>query len=834
MFYRISPLIVLTVIIALATTVFSADPESALRKNKPHTGDELVDNVSNVPIKGGTITDSPGEIVGTTQYDYQTPGSTGNKCAADIEGGVHFVWMGGYVDPPMRNVYYNFKDEHGNWSFPDDGIWVYYDNDASFPQLALISDGRAAIAFHCSSCPHNVILANDAFRGFGIFELYDAPDNLEYSCYWPYIAMDRSDRTHLVMRENREGYNFGALGYTRSADGGVYWTDLVAVDTINTISQHITASPVSDKVAIAYCHPIDLDIPWENDIYFIESANGNYWDWENGKINVTEYVAGGDALFAFNDLAAIYDYEDNLHIIWSAQYVGEGWEGDTTFLYHYEHRTGAVTPMNAVEFDSESDCEMGGWSSAICKMSLGVHEQTDGIFAAYTVFDDADCSAGGYANGEVFMQYSTDSGLSWSDPENLTNSPTPGCFPGECDSDTWPSLADRVDEDLHIMYINDKDAGIGLFDEGVIFDNPVLYLSVPNPLLGGGAGNISGVVATSGEGRFGVPVDLEESGGLPYGTTATDETGAYEFLDVPDGDYTISISAPLGYYAENGSLEIEMDGQDITVDFELTTVETIDERRGVGFWKHQLYTYILGTGRARIPMGEFLEHLGNIDSHFNNNPVNPITLYTVDQPAEPMDSLMVASDLLSVRGHAPMSERAGKHLMALLLNVVSLRIHQQTAVSEDGATASQAITYCYDLIIDEDFFNDETAKEIVEQINDNIMISADVIPLSTPNISYRPISPDNENMPSTLGFLECYPNPFNATTTLQYSLLRSSGVTIEIYNIIGQRVTTIVEGIQQAGEHSITWNASGFPSGVYFVRLQAGNHSQSMKMVLLK
>ena len=89
-------------------------------------------------------------------------------------------------------------------------------------------------------------------------------------------------------------------------------------------------------------------------------------------------------------------------------------------------------------------------------------------------------------------------------------------------------------------------------------------------------------------------------------------------------------------------------------------------------------------------------------------------------------------------------------------------------------------------------------------------------------------------VPGDLMLFSSYPNPFNATTTLQYSLLRSSGVTIEIYNIIGQRVTTLFEGIQQAGNNSITWDASGFPSGIYFARLEVGNHSQSMKMVLLK
>ena len=89
-------------------------------------------------------------------------------------------------------------------------------------------------------------------------------------------------------------------------------------------------------------------------------------------------------------------------------------------------------------------------------------------------------------------------------------------------------------------------------------------------------------------------------------------------------------------------------------------------------------------------------------------------------------------------------------------------------------------------------------------------------------------------IPIACGLFQNYPNPFNAATTLSYMLPKSGSVTISIYNLLGQRVATICEGIQQAGQHSITWDASDFPSGVYFARLEAGEYSKSIKMVLLK
>ena len=89
-------------------------------------------------------------------------------------------------------------------------------------------------------------------------------------------------------------------------------------------------------------------------------------------------------------------------------------------------------------------------------------------------------------------------------------------------------------------------------------------------------------------------------------------------------------------------------------------------------------------------------------------------------------------------------------------------------------------------------------------------------------------------VPKQMALFQNYPNPFNAATILNYMLPQSGAVTISVYNLLGQRVATIFEGDQQAGQHTITWDATDFPTGVYFARLKAGEYSESMKMVLLK
>lgn len=84
-----------------------------------------------------------------------------------------------------------------------------------------------------------------------------------------------------------------------------------------------------------------------------------------------------------------------------------------------------------------------------------------------------------------------------------------------------------------------------------------------------------------------------------------------------------------------------------------------------------------------------------------------------------------------------------------------------------------------------------------------------------------------------------YPNPFNASTTISYRLTETSPVTLTIYNILGQQVTELINESQPAGDHSVTWygrDASGreVASGMYFYRLQAGEHSLTRKMMMLK
>jgi hypothetical protein len=84
-----------------------------------------------------------------------------------------------------------------------------------------------------------------------------------------------------------------------------------------------------------------------------------------------------------------------------------------------------------------------------------------------------------------------------------------------------------------------------------------------------------------------------------------------------------------------------------------------------------------------------------------------------------------------------------------------------------------------------------------------------------------------------------YPNPFNPVTTIEYRLTERSRVTIEVYNVVGQRVRTLVDEEQSAGSYRITWDGAddcGRPvaTGIYLYRFCAGDYTETKKMLLVK
>ena len=88
--------------------------------------------------------------------------------------------------------------------------------------------------------------------------------------------------------------------------------------------------------------------------------------------------------------------------------------------------------------------------------------------------------------------------------------------------------------------------------------------------------------------------------------------------------------------------------------------------------------------------------------------------------------------------------------------------------------------------------------------------------------------------PASFGLTSVYPNPFNPTTSINYNVNKFSKVNINIYDVTGKLVSILENSYKPVGNHSIVWEASSLPSGVYFVNLSINSHTETIKIMLTK
>ena len=123
------------------------------------------------------------------------------------------------------------------------------------------------------------------------------------------------------------------------------------------------------------------------------------------------------------------------------------------------------------------------------------------------------------------------------------------------------------------------------------------------------------------------------------------------------------------------------------------------------------------------------------------------------------------------------------------------------------------------LVAGETFNMSEVSSVVVSSLDDVTIVAGDLSAYLAP---------------SDFALSAAYPNPFNPSTTMDLSLNKSGHVNIHVYNVLGQMVSTLANGYMDAGYHTFTWNANNVPSGMYLVRVEAGNNVETQKIMLLK
>ena len=86
----------------------------------------------------------------------------------------------------------------------------------------------------------------------------------------------------------------------------------------------------------------------------------------------------------------------------------------------------------------------------------------------------------------------------------------------------------------------------------------------------------------------------------------------------------------------------------------------------------------------------------------------------------------------------------------------------------------------------------------------------------------------------TYGISDAYPNPFNPSTMINFSIPADVSVSLSVYNMQGREVSRLIDAKMDAGYNSIAWNTNNLSSGIYFVKMVAGGHVVTQKLMLLK
>lgn len=348
------------------------------------------------------------------------------------------------------------------------------------------------------------------------------------------------------------------------------------------------------------------------------------------------------------------------------------------------------------------------------------------------------------------------------------------------------------------------------------------------------AGTVSADCPAAGTPLLGVHVDIFDSLGILVGSATTDENGHYAVPALASAmNYVATLVTPLGYHANLEDVHAGIScGETDVADFALDCVEIVANPRSSGFWKNEFGEERCRRRGGHIPDAVLCGYLDLIEAHFNSNDINQVVVYQPPASGQCDDKLDEASDLLNLRGHQTMTARARQQLMSLLLNVASGKLALPYVVSVDGATLSQAITYC-DQLIDGPASGHELAKTIADRINNNRRIATGVIPLSIDDIAYRQGTAE-----ARFELAQNRPNPFRPRTVIGFSLPAASPYQLTIVDAGGRRVRSFA-GSAAAGASSVVWDGRddaghAVAPGVYFYRFAAGEQEAIRRMVLMR
>lgn len=471
--------ILLTVLPALASNT----PSPNIDENSV-----LPDGAGGIPLFNWSPTDDPiGELflMGTTWYDYQHNGSCSKMIACDGVS-IQVVWMNGLNSgASQRHIFYNYATGGVVGSATGWQVDNYY--KTGYTTLDINSSNISNIFYHgmgtATDSTKGALGKNTAYLASTFNNVVFPSPNPLRGLTWPHGVVDHQGYIHAVLQTNPNT----TLFYTRSTNGGTSFdvpTAIANTATMAAISQTMAASPIDNRVAIVFTHPLTTLWQDENVLYFESDANGNF-NFTADPVNITNFGQQGHPMTngcrAWASCNAIYDNQGELHIVYSTlPYPTPTTQLGASILWHWSEATGHSKIAGEFTWGGPYGYNKpGAWHLCWDLPNLGI----DAAGNLYCIWEQCttpgDSSAAGFGNFDVYASYSTNGGETWMAPVNLTDTHTPGGVAGQCMSEGWPTLARYVDTHMRILYIQDKDAGGIVQTEGSWTQNPVVFQQVP-------------------------------------------------------------------------------------------------------------------------------------------------------------------------------------------------------------------------------------------------------------------------------------------------------------------------------------------------------------------
>ncbi len=516
--------------------------------------------------------------LGTTYYDFQSFCVSGNRIDLCENGNIYNCWTDlpeWYPPTTLTHVKYALIDSNGN--IINIGI-VDTLEMAAHPSIDIIYGNRAVIAYHGRNTNFQKGIAIAIDRGGseqGVFDYYYPPGCPE-GYMWPYITVDSQNRIHLLMYKFFENDLLG-LYYTRSSNEGQHWIEPELVDTCTLPASVIesSANENSSHVAVAYVKPFSYESQWYNDIVYHIAEFGTDWNWRYGGTNITNYSNDDDSLSAYNNLDIIFDQNNYLQIVWTAQWISNSLVYYRTYLYNYREYTDDILEVH--HFPESLWCDIAGiWNRPIFNLNLSqsyTYSQNN-FFLTWAQFDTSDVSTNGYGNADLHQAYIPEYNYCWYRYGNITNTRSPGCYPGEGQSEISCSVVNDYQFSQYMSYIKDKDPGSIIYDEGSATENPIIIQDISIAWQGDMGSLMVSATNSSGEPLPGAIITTFISGQECNRDTTNEYGGCY--FGVPIGH--IEVQASLDGYRTDWRYGVEIEWESHTyVSFQLDEITGIDD-----------------------------------------------------------------------------------------------------------------------------------------------------------------------------------------------------------------------------------------------------------------